>query len=161
MSVTYNLVLIGITATMIVLSLAKSRKKTIKALKIGSKMFLTALPFLVAVFILIGLVDQFITPDIIVSLMGPARGILAPVFAAFVGGIMSGPPAASYPMAKVLIDRGASTAAVATLIIAWVAVGTISLPVEIKLLGSRFAWTRWTLTLILSIILGIVLGWII
>lgn len=93
--------------------------------------------------------------------MGASRGILAPIFAAIVGGVMSGPPAASYPMAKILLEHGAGTAAVATLIIAWVAVGTISLPVEIKLLGARFAWTRWTLTFILSIFLGVVLGWLI
>jgi uncharacterized membrane protein YraQ (UPF0718 family) len=159
-SLTYNYVLIGITIGMIALSLAKSRQKTSKALRIAIKTFMSSLPFFIAVFILIGLVEVFATPDIIVSLMGTSRGALATVFAAIVGGLMSGPPAASYPMAKVLVERGASIASVATLIVAWVAVGTISLPVEIKLLGQRFAWTRWILTLFLSIALGIVLGWI-
>lgn len=161
MSLTYDLVLVGITIGMIALSVAKSRERTRKALVIALRTFLTSLPFFIAVFILIGLVEVFVTSDTIVSLMGPSRGALATVFAALIGGVMSGPPAASYPMAKVLVERGASLASVATLIVAWVAVGTISLPVEIKLLGSRFAWLRWGLTFILSITLGILLGWII
>jgi uncharacterized membrane protein YraQ (UPF0718 family) len=143
---------------MIVASVIKSRERTKKALLMAGKTFLSSLPFFIAVFVLIGLIEVFVTPDIINSLMGPSRGIFAPVFAAVVGGIMSGPPAASYPMSKVLLDRGASLAAIATFIIAWVAVGTISLPVEIKLLGSRFALVRWSLTFILSIVLGIILG---
>ena len=161
MTLTYNLILVGLTIGMIVLSLVKSRERTVKALKIAAKAFLSSLPFFIAVFVLIGLVEVFVTPKIIVSLMGASRGILAPAFAAVVGGVMSGPPAASYPMAKVLLERGAGVAAMATLIIAWVAVGTVSLPVEIKLLGPRFAWTRWALTFILSIVLGVVLGWLI
>lgn len=161
MSLTFNLMLIGFTIGMIVLSLAKSRERTAKAINIAVKTFLSSLPFFIAVFVLIGLVEVFATPKIIVSLMGASRGILAPVFAAVVGGVMSGPPAASYPMAKILMEHGAGAAAVATLIIAWVAVGTISLPVEIKLMGSRFAWTRWALTFTLSIVLGVVLGWLI
>jgi uncharacterized membrane protein YraQ (UPF0718 family) len=160
-SLTYNLVLIGITIGMIVVSLAKSRERTAKALKIAAKTFLSSLPFFIAVFALIGLVEVFVSPKTIVWLMGPSRGILAPISAAITGGIMSGPPAASYPMAKILVGHGAGTAAVATFIIAWVAVGTISLPVEIKLMGARFAWTRWALTFVLSIILGIILGWLI
>lgn len=160
MSLTFNLILIGITIGMFALSLVKSRERTAKALKIAIKMFLSSLPFFVAVFILIGMVEVFITPGLIVSMMGTSRGVFASIFAALVGGIMSGPPAASYPLAKVLLERGATLAAIATFIIAWVAVGTISLPVEIKLLGARFAWTRWALTLGLSISLGVVLGWI-
>lgn len=161
MSLTINLILIVATIVMIAASAAKDRERTKKALKIAGKTFMTALPFFAAVFILIGMVEVFVTQNTIVSLMGTSRGILAPAFAAIVGGVLAGPPAAAYPLAKVLLERGAGNAAVATFIIAWVAVGTISLPVEIKLLGARFAWTRWTLTIVLSVVLGIILGWLI
>jgi hypothetical protein len=34
------------------------------------------------------------------------------------------------------------------------------LPAEIRYFGSRFAMTRWALTLVLSVALGMVMGWI-
>lgn len=161
MSLTFNLILIAVTIGMIIISGVKNCDRTRQALKIAVKAFVSALPFFAAVFVLIGLIEVFVTQETIVSLMGTSRGILAPAFAALVGGVLAGPPAAAYPMAKVLLERGAGTAAVGTFIIAWVAVGTVSLPVEIKLLGSRFAWTRWALTIVLSVVLGIILGWLI
>jgi uncharacterized membrane protein YraQ (UPF0718 family) len=139
----------------------KNLAKTKKALMIAGKAFINALPFFAAVFVLIGLIDVFVSQNTIIALMGNSRGILAPAFAAFAGGILAGPPAAAYPMARVLLQRGAAVSAVATFIIAWVAVGTVSLPVEIKLLGARFAWTRWALTIVLSVILGMVIGWLV
>lgn len=160
MSATYNIILLSLCAVGLILSWAKSPDKTKRALRIGGRQFLTVLPFLLAVFILIGVLEVFVPSRAITSLMGGSRGILSPLFASLIGGVMSGPPAASYPMAQFLLRQHASMAAVATFLIAWVAVGTISLPVEIKLLGPRFAWTRWSLTLVFSVVCGVLIGWL-
>ncbi len=160
MTATYNLILLIVCALGLGWSAAKSPAKTRQALRVGGRQFLNVLPFLVAVFVLIGVLEVFVPQRIVSLLMGSARGVLAPLFASIIGGVMSGPPAASYPMAQFLLRQHAGLGAVATFLIAWVAVGTISLPVEIKLLGARFAWTRWGLTLIFSIICGVFIGWL-
>jgi len=160
MSLTWNLILLFLSAASVVVSWTKSKAKTQKALKMSLKSFINVLPFLVAIFILIGMMEVFVPQSVIVFLMGKGRGLLAPVLAALIGGILTGPPAASYPMAEFMMKHQASTAAVATFLIAWVAVGTVSLPLEIKLLGPKFAWIRWSLTLVLSILIGILLGWL-
>jgi hypothetical protein len=65
-----------------------------------------------------------------------------------------------FPLGQYLLAQHASIAAVATLLIAWVAVGTVTLPAEIRFFGTRFALSRWALTLVLSIVLGVVMGWL-
>lgn len=160
MTASYNAVLLALCAAGLGISFYKSPDKTKRALKIGGKQFVNVLPFLIAVFTLIGVLEVFVPERAVTALMGGSRGLLAPVFSAFIGGVMSGPPAASYPMARFLLSQHASVGSVATFLIAWVAVSTISLPVEIKMLGSRFAWTRWVLTLVFSVLCGVVIGWL-
>jgi uncharacterized membrane protein YraQ (UPF0718 family) len=151
-------ILLGITAAMVAYSAFRNVAKTKKALKIGLKQFLNVLPFFVAVFAMIGLFEVLLTPHQIQGWLGTGQGILAPIYAAILGGLATGPPAAVFPLGQYLLSQHASVAAVATLLIAWVAVGTITLPAEIRFFGARFALSRWVLALTLSIVLGIVMG---
>ena len=66
----------------------------------------------------------------------------------------TGPPAAVFPLGQYLLAQHASVAAVSTLLIAWVAVGTVTLPAEIRFFGARFAFSRWALAFVLSIVAG-------
>lgn len=144
----------------VAVSWLKGSAKTRKGLKVGAKQFWHVLPFFVSVFAAIGLLQAWVTPAQVQAVLGSGRGILAPVVAAVLGGLATGPPAAVFPLGKQLLAQHASVSAVATLLVAWVAVGTVTLPAEIRSFGTRFAMTRWTLTLVLSIALGIVMGWI-
>jgi hypothetical protein len=92
--------------------------------------------------------------------LGTGAGVLAPLYAAVLGGLATGPPAAVFPLGQFLLSQHASVAAVATLLIAWVAVGTVTLPAEIRFFGARFALSRWALALVLSIVLGLAMGWL-
>lgn len=155
-----DLILVLICGTLLLISLLKDAGKTKKALKIGAKTFLNTLEFFIVVFALIGLFEVLLSKELVIALMGSSKGILAPIVAAVVGSLATGPPAAAYPLAKFLLTHQASAAAVATFLVAWVAVGTVSLPVEMRFLGKRFAITRWLVTLISSIIIGLIMGWL-
>lgn len=153
-------VLLAITVLLITYSASRDRAKTRKALRIALKQFLNVLPFFVAVFAMIGLFEVLLTPDQIQGWLGSGQGVLAPIYAAVFGGLATGPPAAVFPLGKYLLAQHASVAAVGTLLIAWVAVGTITLPAEIRFFGARFAVSRWALALVLSVVLGVVMGWV-
>ncbi len=152
--------LLAMAAAGLLLSALKDRKKTKQALRIGARQFRHVLPFFVAIFAAIGLLQSWVTADQVQAVLGSDRGIFAPVLAAVIGGLATGPPAAVFPLGRQLLAQDASTGAVATLLMAWVAVGTVTLPAEIRYFGTRFAVTRWALTLVLSIALGMVMGWI-
>jgi uncharacterized membrane protein YraQ (UPF0718 family) len=153
-------VLLAFTAAAVGLSALRSWPRTKKALRIALKQFLNVLPFFVAVFAMIGLFEVLLTPQQIQGRLGTGQGILAPICAAILGGLATGPPAAVFPLGQYLLAQHASIAAVATLLIAWVAVGTVTLPAEIRFFGARFAMSRWVLALTLSILLGLVMGWL-
>ena len=150
--------LVGIVLALLALSAWKSRPKTNKALKIGAKQFWNVLPFFVAVFGLIGLLEVLLTPKMVQAWLGSGSGLLAPLYAAIFGGMATGPPAAVFPLGQYLLSQHASVAAVSTLLIAWVAVGTVTLPAEIRFFGARFALSRWALAFVLSIALGLTMG---
>lgn len=157
---TTDYVLLAVTGAMVAYSAFRSGAKTKKALRIAVKQFLNVLPFFVAVFAMIGLFEVLLTPEQIQGWLGSGQGILAPIYAAIFGGLATGPPAAVFPLGQYLLAQHASVAAVGTLLIAWVAVGTITLPAEIRFFGARFALSRWALALTLSIVLGLVMGWV-
>lgn len=159
MSVT-DFAIVGVAGVLLAISWFASRQKTAKAVKIGAKQFGNTLVFFLAIFAGIGLLEALVTPAQIQGVLGSGQGVFAPLVAALVGGLAAGPPAAVYPLGQYLLAQHASMAAVGTLLIAWVAVGTISLPAEIRYFGARFAFTRWGATLVMSILAGIVMGWV-
>ncbi|RJQ53678.1 MAG: hypothetical protein C4521_07355 [Actinobacteria bacterium] len=155
-----DLVMLAGIAVTLGVSTWKSPEKTKKALRVSLKQFVAVLPFFVAVFAAIGLFEVLLTPQQITAALGEGRGMLGPVIATILGGLATGPPAAVFPLGEYLLSQEASVAAVASLLVAWVAVGTVSLPAEIRFFGPRFAMIRWTATLVLSVLLGVLMGWI-
>ena len=151
-------ILVGVVVALLALSAVRDGARTMKALRIGAKQFWHVLPFFVAVFGLIGLLEVSLTPKMVQAWLGSGTGVLAPLYAAVLGGMATGPPAAVFPLGKYLLTQQASVAAVATLLIAWVAVGTVTLPAEIRFFGARFAFSRWALAFVLSIALGLTMG---
>ncbi len=152
--------IIAVVLALLGVSSFKDTGRTKKALKIGAKQFWNVLPFFIAVFGLIGLLEVLLTPQQVQAWLGSGNGMLAPFYAAVFGGMATGPPAAVFPLGQYLLAQKASVAAVSTLLIAWVAVGTVTLPAEIRFFGARFAWSRWALAFVLSIVLGLVMGWL-
>ena len=152
--------IIGVVAVLLGVSGFKDMARTKKALKIGAKQFWNVLPFFIAVFGLIGLLEVLLTPQQVQAWLGSGSGMLAPFYAAVFGGMATGPPAAVFPLGQYLLAQKASVAAVSTLLIAWVAVGTVTLPAEIRFFGARFAFSRWAIAFVLSIVLGLMMGWL-
>lgn len=89
--------LLGATAALVAVSFVVDRRKTKKALRIALKQFLNVLPFFIAVFAMIGLLEVLLTPQQIQAWLGAQQGVLAPVYAAVFGGLATGPPAAVFP----------------------------------------------------------------
>lgn len=153
-----DLLFIIIIAGLLLYSSTKDSKKTKQALKISLNAFKKQLPIFVAVFLLIGIFEASLTRDIVESLMGNSAGYFAPLIGAFIGGVAAGPPAAAYPIAQYLWKVGASQSAVATFVVAWISVGTVTLPMEIATYGRRFAVTRWVSSILVSVIIGLIIG---
>jgi len=121
------------------------------------KLFLSILPMLLATVALVGLLQTYVTTEMLHSLF---RGdILADtLIGTLSGGISVGPPIISYIIGGELIDEGISTYAISAFILSWVSLGVIQLPFEASVLGLRFTVVRNLLALIFAFVIALALG---
>jgi len=128
-----------------------------KAVIIGTVIYHTfaeTIEIIIAVFLLIGLIQVWISPQQLSKILGKEAGwkglLLASIFPIFMGGSLF----TLFPLMKILIEKGASFAAILAFSVA--CGGKIPLlPLEIKFLGIHFAILRLVLIIPVSIIIGL------
>lgn len=131
-----------------------------KAAKMGAKQLGSIAPTFLAVFGIVGLFQVFVPPALIERWMGAASGAQSLLVGATVGSVAAGPPPTAFPIAAGLLKSGAWMPAVAAFIVSWVLVGVASLPFEAKMFGWRFALLRNSLSFIVAMGIGLVMGWV-
>lgn len=125
--------------------------------------FMEMSPMLLGVIGLVGIMQIYITPQMLSSAFG--NGIfIDTMIGTFSGAISSGNPVVSYLVGGELLEEGTSVYAVTAFILSWVTLGFVQLPVEAAALGSRFTVYRNLLSLIATMIIAIAtaatVGWI-
>jgi len=94
------------------------------------------------VFILLGLMDIWVPRDTMIKYMGEGSGIKGVVIALVLGSFAAGPLYAAFPVAGMLMSKGAKLTNILIFIGAW---STTKIPMflfEVAALGSKFAVTR-------------------
>ncbi len=109
------------------------------------------------IFVLLGLLDVWVPREVLSKFMGPGSGIRGTGIAFVLGSAAAGPLYAAFPVAAVLMSKGASFFNVLVLIGVW---STAKLPMllfEFQALGAPFALTR----LLLNIPAILAIAWVI
>lgn len=116
--------------------------------------FLSMSPMLLGVIGLLGIIQVYVTPDMMAEAFG--KGLLIDtLIGTFAGAISSGNPAVSYLVGGELLEEGISLYAVTAFILSWVTLGFVQLPAEAAALGFRFTLYRSLLSFIATIIIAI------
>ena len=84
--------------------------------------------------------------------------ILTAIGGTILGSITAGPPILSYPIAKAMLDEGIVLGTIGAFISAWSLIDPISLPVEIRFLGKKFAFWRFFMSFIVASIVGVTMS---
>ncbi len=134
---------------------AKRRGETASAMKKGFVQFLKRIPMILAIFLLIGLFDVFVPKEVVASVVGSGKGILSVLLSVFMGAVMMGPVATSYPLGAMLLYKGAALSAVAAFLYSWVMLGVTVVPFEISVFGGRFALLRNVFAFIGAVVMGL------
>lgn len=121
-----------------------------KALQKAAAGFGAMTPMLLGVIGLVGLVQSFVTPDMMAAAFGWSA-LTDTLIGTFSGAISSGNPAVSYLIGGELLEEGTSLYAVTAFILSWVTLGFIQLPAETAALGIRFTLYRNLFSLIATI----------
>lgn len=155
---TTMIIIYGILAVCLILSLWKSRQKTAKAFLVAAKAFLKNAPSLLTILGIVGLILGILTPETISKLIGAEAGFMATIIAAVLGAITFIPSLIAFPLAGSLLRSGATIMTISAFITTLVMVGLITAPMEIKSLGKRFTVMRNFLSFIGALLIAIIMG---
>lgn len=153
-----NFTLYIITIFLLILSYFKDKKKTMKALKKALKAFENIMPQFLGVIVLVGILLAVFNPEIISGLIGKRSGWLGVLISGVIGSITLIPGFVAFPTAAMLLDNGAGYMQIAAFISTLMMVGVITLPVEIKYFGKRFAIIRNSIAFAFSFIVAYIIG---
>jgi uncharacterized membrane protein YraQ (UPF0718 family) len=118
--------------------------KTASSLLAQTKTMLLVVP---PIFLILGLLDVWVPRETMMRFMGPGSGIKGPLIAFALGSAAAGPLYGAFPIAGVLMKKGASFANILIFIGAW---STTKVPMflfETQSLGYRFALARLAIDL--------------
>jgi uncharacterized membrane protein YraQ (UPF0718 family) len=125
-----------------------------QALRISAATLASVLLLIAAVFGLVGLLQVWVSRDLIVRLLGREGGLKGLLLAALCGTLLIGPAYIIFPLLMSIHKQGARWAVV-TIVLAAYAVKLQMIPIEIEFLGWPFALGRSLLTVALAIPTGL------
>ncbi|HQH78897.1 MAG TPA: permease [Synergistaceae bacterium] len=108
---------------------------------------LSLLQFIPPIFVLIGLFDAWVPREQVVAHLGEHSGLRGTALALALGSLAAGPLYAAFPVATLMLQKGAGRFPVFVFVGAW---STLKLPMvlfEVQSLGMSFALTRYALSL--------------
>lgn len=116
--------------------------------------FAEMLSVLPPIFLLLGLMDIWVPREAFVKYMGERSGVVGISLAIFVGAFAAGPLYGAFPVASMMLRKGASIANVMVLLGAW---STLKIPMflfETVSLGATFSVTRWMANIPIIVIMS-------
>jgi len=157
--VSLTIVAINVVAlACLLVSLAKDRARTGRALRAAWRAGVGLAPTLLGILVFIGLLLGFVPAETIGRLVGEGSGLGGVAWAGLLGSVLHIPSLISLPLGGSLMDAGASATVVAVFITTLTMVGFVTLPVEIRVLGRRFALLRTGLSVAAAAIIGLLMG---
>ncbi len=110
-----------------------------------------------AVFLLMGLMEVWISKNKIQKWLGSGSGFRGGLIAILLGTLPTGPLYVAFPMTATLFRKGASVTNMVIFLGSWAALKIPQLMVEIKFLGISFTALRFGLTLTALVIMGLIM----
>jgi len=154
-----TLLLYGLAAVGLALSLFKDQAKTKMALKKAWKAFEGILSQFLSVLFLVAAILAIIDTTTISRFLGSGSGFLGILGASLVGAITLIPGFVAFPAAASLLNGGAGATQIAAFVSSLMMVGVVTLPMEMKYFGKQAALLRNGLAWVFSIAAAFFVGW--
>ena len=126
----------------------------VQSLKKSGRAISRLLPIILGALLLVSLLNNIIPRSFYITLF-KKNVLLDAVIGSVIGSISAGSPLTSYVLGGEFMKNGVGIGAVTAFLVAWVTVGIVQLPVEIMILGRRFAIARNSTAFIFAIAIGI------
>ncbi|SHI39983.1 Predicted permease [Dethiosulfatibacter aminovorans DSM 17477] len=148
----YRFPIVAIIAMAVMFAVDKELGK--KAVTVTTDSLFQMLSVLPAVFILIGLMDVWVPRETMIKYLGEHSGIRGVIISFIMGSATMGPLYGAFPVAAVLMKKGAKFSNILIFIGAWSTTKVPMFMFEFNSLGPRFAVTRLVVDVIGIIIIS-------
>lgn len=147
-----------ISIILVIVSLVKSKKKTVEAMKKSKAMMGNMIGEIIAIIFIIGLVLTFIPPESIKSVLGSDNTLFATVVAALAGSVTLIPAFVAFPLVGSFVKVGASIVPAVAFLTTLTMVGIVTFPLEKKEFGFKFALLRNVFSFVGAILIAALMG---
>ena len=137
--------------------LVYSPETAYRSLELTKDNLLEMASILPPVFILLGLLDVWVQRETMIKYMGPGSGLKGGVFAFLLGAAAAGPLYAAFPLAVVLMKKGAKLSNVFIFIGAWSTTKIPMLLFEASNLGLNYTLLRLGFNIIGILLIAVIL----
>lgn len=127
------------------------RAKAVEIIGFQAETMLLVIP---PIFVLLGLLDVWVPREQMVRFMGPDSGTKGGILAFLLGSFAAGPLYGAFPVAAVLMKKGAGFNNIMIFIGAWSTTKVPMLLFEISALGARFALSRLAIDIVGIIVIA-------
>lgn len=121
------------------------REKAVEIIGFQAKTLLLVIP---PIFVLLGLLDVWVPREQMMRFMGPDSGFRGGLLAFLLGSFAAGPLYAAFPVAAILMKKGASFDNILIFVGAWSTTKIPMLLFESSALGPRFALSRLAIDIV-------------
>ena len=136
-------IIMGVIAiTLLYIGYNRGVGEHIVGLKSAGNLLLQILPLLIFAFIIAGMVQVLIPRELISTWVGAESGFRGILIGSVLGGLMPGGPVTSLPIAAGLLRVGASVGTMVAFLTGWSLLALTRLPMEIGIMGWKFALIR-------------------
>lgn len=139
---------------MFLLLLPGYRDKAVETIVFQTETMLLVIP---PIFVLLGLLDVWVPREQMMRFMGPGSGLTGTLLAFLLGSFAAGPLYAAFPVAAILMKKGASFNNILVFIGAWSTTKVPMLLFESSALGPRFALSRLAIDIVGIVLIALAL----
>ncbi len=141
-----------------VASLIASRQKTLGALRIAVKRFVSILPAFLIMLILVSIVLLLIPDEVIIRYLGADAKYTAIISAAALGSITLMPGFIAFPLAGVLLEKGVLYMVLSAFTTTLMMVGVLTYPVERAYFGTKVTIIRNVISFLIALAVAMMTG---
>lgn len=154
----YRLLVIAFAAYLATFAfdLVQGTQLTLAALIETSGYFKEMLQVMPAVFIATALISTWVPRELIANHLGPSSGLRGRLASLVIGSVSAGPIYAAFPIARTLMQKGASIGNVVIIISSWAVIKVPMLAVEARFLGPKFTLVRYLWTVPSIVLMGFI-----
>ena len=145
-----------LAAVLLSIGYLRGQGQHVAGLKAGFQILVQILPLLILAFIVAGMVQVLIPREVVGQWVGAESGWRGILIGTFAGSLTPGGPFVSMPMVAGFFRAGAGIGTMVAYITAWSLLSVARLPIEVGVLGWRFALIRIACTWFMAPLAGFI-----